>query len=796
MPTPDTPFPGGLPTELASVHRLPVPVGDDAVSDADLLTRQQYDDLVSQRAQRAARVDGYRADAAALVRATRTVATHHQTRVVLGSAARNLIGYPVAGGVVLAQRLWESRTGARYERMMRRAEQVGDTKDLLEWESRAEKAREQRHRHRVEWWSTMPKAWTRAAALSLGILVAVLLVIGIALSYIAKDMARVLAPFISAADFIGWVCHVVALAWLPFLVALPLLLWVVLWMVGRSQATAMAYPTASDEPATPVQASSATPTRWADVDPGPDEILGGDQAAVDTVVSGGRQVIDADPDPTADTPTVEHRTVVLTRPRPGVDPDEDSILDALRDLSITKLDQACKDGWGTPDYHEDVWVTHPIRDGKGWRCQLLLPRGVNVEMITRKRKLLAHNLKRKPTEVWPTEPDELASVLDLWIADRGSLNGPVPPWPLLATLATARTDYFTSVPVGIDVRGNEVNGRLFEANYAIGGIMGSGKSTLGINLVAGAMLDPLADIDVFVMAENADFEPARPRLRTLATGIGPDTITACMDTLDELYADLAVRGRALKEHDERSVNRHLAEIDSRLRPRLVLIDECQALFLSDKYGEHAVNRCVELQGAARKYALTLVYLTPEPTGGSLPRRLVAVCTCKACFSVGDHTANDAVLNTGSHSSGVTAVGLRPKTDRSLGDVGTAMTRGFTPTPELLRFHYLTQQDMHRVTQRAMELYGGQAGTTSQGFWDDVIAVMAGQERVLSKDVLAQLRSRWPATYGKWSAQNLASALRELHVEIQQGRVNGGVGQRYVALADLTGTAGDDVGDDT
>src|SRR5690606_6527527 len=145
------------------------------------------------------------------------------------------------------------------------------------------------------------------------------------------------------------------------------------------------------------------------------------------------------------------------------------------------------------------------------------------------------------------------------------------------------------VPVAVNIRGKSITGRLFEANYAIAGMMGSGKSSLIITLLLGALLDPLVEADVFVLADNADYAPMKPRLRTLMTGSGQEVIEACMDTMSDLYAELTVRGQALKEHGVRAASRQLAEIDQRLRPRVLVIDECQALYLDAKYGEKATD---------------------------------------------------------------------------------------------------------------------------------------------------------------------------------------------------------------
>jgi hypothetical protein len=797
---------------LASVHHLPH-IGPDAAPDPAAVAL--YTQLESQRGQRGARLDGYVTDAAALGRLTRTVATHHRTRAILGAAARHAIGYPIAGAMVLAQRVWDSRSGARYERMQRRAEQCGDNKALLEWESRAKDAREQRHRHRVEWWSTMPWAWTKAFGLGIGCVAGVLLVVGVALSVMSRDAAAIFAPFTAVFAFIADLVRIVTLVWASFLLVAVVAVWIVLWAVGRARATTPAWQAQENSDDNAPAARADATRRWTTSPPaitGPNEegltyytdTGYEDQDPHDTATVVDAEGVDHDDTYTPADPAIvpaprQPRRRLL--PRPGLDPDEAAIIGSLQELGIPKLAAARegredREGWpaedldpGDQEYaRRGLWPMRPTRDGDGWRCQIRLPRGVPVEMIVGKRVVLAHNLERKQQEVWATEPDDKASVLDLWIADRGSLNRPVPPYPLLANLNTVVTDYFRGVPVGIGIRANVINARLFEANYVLSGIMGGGKSTLILALLAGAMLDPLVDIHVFVMATNADYDPAEPRLATLKTGIGEDTVRACMDRIQTMYDNLEERGRALKEHGgERAATREIAEVDSRLRPQVLVIDECQALFLHAKYGKLAEERIVLLMSAARKYGDTIIMATPEPTNGGLPRQLVSVASNKACFSTGDHTSNDATLGTGSHRAGVTAVGLRPKTDLSLGDVGTAMTRGFTATPELLRFFYLSVEDLHRVTRRAVELYGGHGGNSSDGFREDVITVMGGRPKVKSSDVLTRLRTQWPSVYGGWSAQQLAQALRDGQVEIRAGRVDGEAGQRYVALSDMDGT---------
>lgn len=450
--------------------------------------------------------------------------------------------------------------------------------------------------------------------------------------------------------------------------------------------------------------------------------------------------------------------------RRDVIPDEGAILHALRHLELAPLNKAFKNGW------RPRFVLPTERDGKGYHTQLELPPAVTVEMINNKKKLLAHNLVRFPVEVWPTEPRDKPGVLDLWVADQGALSGPVDPWPLLRE---GGADYFRGVPVAVDIRGRTIIGRLSEANYAAAGMMGSGKSTLFITLLLGALLDPLVEAEVFVMADNADYEPMKPRLRTLRTGQGDEVVEACMAALRRTYNELSVRGKALREHDARAVTRELAEKDARLRPRILVIDECQALFMHEEFGEEAAEIAVKLESAARKYAVTLMYATPEPSTASLPRRLIAITSNKACFAIGDQLSNDAILGTSSYKAGISAVGLEPKTDEGPGDVGTFMGRGFTPRPGLLRGYYVSQADAHSVVQRALKSLqdagiasGPAAVEARRDLLADLAAALGGATESAADlpPLLAKVAPRW-APYRTLTGKALREQLAELGVKV-------------------------------
>ncbi|MEU2300563.1 FtsK/SpoIIIE domain-containing protein [Streptomyces antibioticus] len=445
-------------------------------------------------------------------------------------------------------------------------------------------------------------------------------------------------------------------------------------------------------------------------------------------------------------------------------PDEGAILKALGNLGIAPLNKAIKDGW------QPRWVQPTTRSGNGWHTQLQLPMGVTVEMIAGKKSVLAHNLLRKPVEVWPTEPPKQPGVLDLWVADQGSLSGAVPPWPLLSE---GTTDYFKGVPVAVSQRGEPIIGKLMAANYMVGGIMGSGKSSLVIALLLGAILDPLVIVEAYVMAYNTDYDPLKPRLRRLVKGDDDEDIEAALKALRSLRDEVTERGKLLEELGEGAtkVTRELALKDPRMRPKVVVFDECHELFMHKEYGKEAAELAIKVMKKARKTAITLVWVTVSPTADSLPRDVTRNTSHRVAFAVGDHVANDGLLGSGRHKAGVTATTLIPGED-----VGTAVTVGFSGKPfEVVRSHYVARDpdrgvdEVTPVVERAMGLYEGAGSEDGPTFEPldplaDVAAVLSDEPRMLVQEVLHRLAERRPDAYREWGPADLKKALEPFDAE--------------------------------
>ncbi|MDX2704073.1 FtsK/SpoIIIE domain-containing protein [Streptomyces sp. PA03-6a] len=476
----------------------------------------------------------------------------------------------------------------------------------------------------------------------------------------------------------------------------------------------------------------------------------------------------------------------------GVVPDEGAIYRALGNLGIAPLNKAIKEGW------QVRWVQPTTRLGNGYHTQLQLPMGVTVEMILGKKAVLAHNLLRKPVEVWPTEPPRQPGILDLWVADQGSLSGSVPPWPLLHE---GTTDYFKGVPVAVSQRGEQITGKLMAANYLVGGIMGSGKSSLVISLLLGAILDPIVEAEVYVMAFNVDYDPLKPRLKTLVKGDDKEQIEAALNALRRLANEVTERGKLLESlgGDSVKLTRELALRDPRMRPKVVVFDECHELFMDKEHGKEAAELAVRVIKKARKCGITLIFVTVSPTADSIPKDVTRNTSHNVAFAVGDHIANDGLLGTGKHRAGITATTLIPGED-----IGTAVTTGFTAKPfEVVRSYYVARDpekgidEVTPVVERAMGLHESGPAPAEPEFAPadplaDILTVLENAPRMRTQDVVRGLSDLNSEAYGDWSFGNLRRVLDEAgHGEYKTGGRQHVSRQRIVdAIADR-----DDDGED-
>ncbi|MEU9687151.1 FtsK/SpoIIIE domain-containing protein [Amycolatopsis japonica] len=450
---------------------------------------------------------------------------------------------------------------------------------------------------------------------------------------------------------------------------------------------------------------------------------------------------------------------------------EGALAMALANSGVSELKAKIKEGWPNRDT-DNAWVQFPMVDGKGWSAKIRLPQGVPVKKMEKAGDMLAHNLGCRPVELFIRPDTDDPMVMDLFRLNPGVLREPVDPYPLLHE---GTTDYWKGFPAGCNLRGEPVVTPMSERNFVIAGTMGSGKTTLLVTLLNGAILDPLVDVDVFLFAENNDYEAIRPCLTTYSDGASDENVDAAIAHLEELYADLTTRGQLLKKHGVNSVQEAGREIVARepgLRPRIVVLDECQRFFRQDKPEDRKriVNLVCNLFMASRKYAIHLAFLTPSPSDQSLPREIVALSTNRACGAInGNKGRNNAVLGEKAHEEGISALDLKPKTDSALNDCGTLITVGFMDEPGALRSYFLKPEEQRAIARRALEARGGATGAQDVAVvrdpLADMLAVLAemtpreGEQHPRAAAVAAALASRWNH-YTGWQIQHVTDVLAE------------------------------------
>jgi DNA segregation ATPase FtsK/SpoIIIE, S-DNA-T family len=458
--------------------------------------------------------------------------------------------------------------------------------------------------------------------------------------------------------------------------------------------------------------------------------------------------------------------------------DERMISRALAHLGIAPLNAFFKDGG------ELVYTVPARKDGDGTFAQVRLPLGVTADMVAGQRGKIAANLGRSGLETWPTKGDE-DGVLDLWVADKGSLSGGAGSWPLLDDTGPdgGRVDVFEGVPFGLSQRGMVINAPLIGASWLVGGRPGQGKTSALRTLLLGAALDPTAELWVFVLGESPDFEPFTPRLSRYRMGMEDQVAEAACTALADLADEMEERGKTLGAQPGQppKVSRRLA--DQRrlgLHPLVIAIDECHELFQHPRFGKRAAELAVRLVKRGRKYGIVPLFATQSPTKDSIPKEITRNITCGVAFSVADWIANDGLLGSGRYAAGIRATELRAHKDR-----GTCVAVGVTDaTFELIRSYYVPFEDgaddVTPIIARALRLIADDDRAlpasqrlelgTAPSAPDHLTAVaeaMRGERRVRTQVVLTRMAALNPTVYDGWTLTDLRDVLTDFGITVRK-----------------------------
>jgi S-DNA-T family DNA segregation ATPase FtsK/SpoIIIE len=461
--------------------------------------------------------------------------------------------------------------------------------------------------------------------------------------------------------------------------------------------------------------------------------------------------------------------------------DEVAIANNLANLGISALTQALKRG------HPLIYTQIPARDGpNGVSAAVRLPPGVAAEMVVKRAKTFAANFGRRANESWPQVGDD-EQILEMWIADRGALDTGAGPWPLLE--ASEPIDCFLGVPVGNTLRGDAAVPPLDGTSWLIGGRPGQGKTNFTRLLVMGASLDPRAEIWVFVLADNADFDPLADRFKRFAVGMGHEVAESALQALNDLLAEIQRRGQVMREKGVASA------AEAGFHPLVAAFDEVHRLFQHREYGGDAAFVAEDVIKQARKYGIIVIFATQSPTSTSIPRSITREVICRVAFSVIDQVGNDALLGDGSYRNGIRATELRPGSKHSPGDRGKALTVGVVPDSdwELLLGHHVDLAGVRHVADLARQFAAGhQSPALLEPAARDLLADVAeviGKQSTPAGEVATLLKNAFPrySAYQRLSRQSLIERLR------QEGVIVPKTGNRWPvkpeAIAEARGRCG-------
>ncbi|MGV9604072.1 ATP-binding protein [Streptomyces sp. NPDC003631] len=172
-------------------------------------------------------------------RAIKTAVTHEKTTTTARAVARHSL-YVAGGARIVARRTWDGRTTARYERYMRAAEAAGNMEAAAEWEERAQRFRDARHRRRMDLLHS-PVDAAKGALVGTGMGIGGLVALGVVLAIANKDVSDVITPIAAVIEFIALLIRIVQIVWGPALTIGPFLALLALWAVGSKQHAAPAW---------------------------------------------------------------------------------------------------------------------------------------------------------------------------------------------------------------------------------------------------------------------------------------------------------------------------------------------------------------------------------------------------------------------------------------------------------------------------------------------------------------------------------------------------------------------------
>lgn len=437
---------------------------------------------------------------------------------------------------------------------------------------------------------------------------------------------------------------------------------------------------------------------------------------------------------------------------------------------------------GVTGIREPSSITFPPpgihRDGPGWLARVNLPVGVEAVDVIEKRGKLSSALRLPIDQVWPSAGPDHAGQLDLWVGYLPASKMGQPRWSLLADNAV--TSVFEPHEFGTDERQRPVKTVLFERNFLIGGMPGSGKSYAARTIATIAALDPTCEMKIVEYKGVGDFLDLEPLCTTYACGVDDEAFAKGLDMLRWGVAEAARRGKRiekLKRSGAAPQGKVTPEIASKpnsgLHPVFILIDEAHELFGDGEVGKEAAVLAERLIKRGRALNIILVIATQIPDKDSLPTIITKCTNTRWCLAVLDHISNDQILGTGAHKRGLTGTAYRPGDDAGWG----VMTGPYIGP---VRSHFPKPEETAALVARATALRGGVVGgdrgepVPVRDTLADVRSVFAAEPGLHWETLAERLADAFPGVYAGMTAEMVRTGLARYDIQPRDIKIAGSV----------------------
>lgn len=388
------------------------------------------------------------------------------------------------------------------------------------------------------------------------------------------------------------------------------------------------------------------------------------------------------------------------------------------------------------------------RDGPGQLARCNLPQGVEAAKVVSERGKLSSALRLPRDQVWPSVGPDHEGQLDLWVGYQPASKMSPPRWSIAAD--GARTSVFEPLEFGYDQRNRPIALPLFQRNWLIGGVPGSGKSYFARAICLAAALDPTTEFKIAEYKGTGDFTDFYEAglCSEYYCGLDDEALDGGRGIVEWGLAEAARRGARIKKFraqglaPEGKVTPELAAMPgSGLHPVVIVIDEAHELLPDPEVAANAEK----LIRRGRALNLILIFATQIPDANAVPPNITRCTNTAACLAVKGQIENDMILGTGSHKAGITGTNFRPEID-----AGWATVVGMRE-PVTVRAQYPDAKTTKKILARASELRGGRPA------WAD-------EKDAPRLDILVDVLQVWPAGRDRAQWQPLAEALAKFRPE--------------------------------